>query len=952
MSSRTSLTASVRSALALSATAGFLVSGAAHAQASPAGEAQAAERTERIQVTGSRIARPGEISPTPLTVISGDGLIDAGVVNVADLLHQMPSTLVGLSPETTNNSIFASGLNNTDLRGLGSNRTLVLVNGRRFIAGAPGSGAVDLNNIPTAMIDRVEITTGGASAVYGSDAVAGVVNIVTKTSFEGVEIDASTIRPFDSGGEEDFVSLTFGSSAGRANFVTNLSVTRSQQLKASDRDYLYDQPIVLQNPDFDSSDPNSNRLHIWGYGQQRLAQYSPYTDFFGADGGRYTFTADGQVRPFDFGEELPYLTGSGTKAYVGPGDGYVYADQDYFRTPLNRVNFTSHMNYEFNQDHAMNLEVNFAKTDSYGESSPAFLVMQGANAIRPDNAFLPDNAAGLIGPNGATATYLANDFGNRQYAQDRYLARAALSFEGYLTNNWMYDVYATVAHVQSDTEWYGEIFEGRFHQALDAVYVDGQIQCRDTSDGCVPLNIFGTNNFSQEAFDWVSTDAIRRASIGQTAIGATVNGDLFELPAGHIAAAFSAEWREERASTMPDPAMRAGLLFNNQSQPLSGSFEVAELSAELSIPLVRDLPFAQYVSLETAGRVMEYSTSGSDTAWKLGLNWEVNDDLRIRANRSKSVRAPNIGELFNPPGQTFRQLTDPCALSQRDALNPEYRDNILANCAAQGIDLDTFEPSDDWKGTTNSGYIVGNQNLENEVAKDMTLGFIYTPTQLPGFSVTVDYWEFELSNVIQSYTGPSLVQYCYRSSSLDNPYCPLIERDAETGEITNYYETPVNAALSDISGWDVEAAYSYNSPFGDFGFRLIGTYLTERKINSTGFAEDEVNTLGEQSRPRWRHRFVTNYTYGDFSAALNMTYRHNTVVSRDWSPNQNNYNDVPSYIQFDLTTRYNVTQNLQVRLGLLNMFDRTPARQPSVFSQGQYYDILGRRATLGFNYAF
>lgn len=951
MSSRTSLTAAIRSALALGASAGLLVTGAVQAQTNPT-EPQAEDRTERIQVTGSRISRPGDISPTPLTVITGDGLVDAGVVNVADLLHQMPNTLVGLSPETTNNSVFASGLNNTDLRGLGSQRTLVLVNGRRFIAGAPGSGAVDLNNIPTAMIDRVEITTGGASAVYGSDAVAGVVNIVTKTSFEGVEIDASTSRPFESGGEEDFVSLTFGSSSGRANFVTNLSVTRSQQLKASDRDYLYNQPIVLQNPEFDPDDPNSNRLHVWGYGQQRLAQYSPYTDFFGSDGGRYTFTQDGQVRPFDFGEALPYPTGSDTQAYYGPGDGYVYADQDYFRTPLNRINFTSHMNYEFNQDHTMNLEVNFAKTDAYGESSPAFLIMRGANAIQPDNAFLPDNAAGLIGEDGATATYLANDFGNRQYSQDRYLARAALSFEGYLTNNWMYDVYATVAHVQSDTEWYGEIFEDRFHQAIDAVSVDGQIQCRDNTGGCVPLNIFGTNNFSDEAFDWVSTDAIRRASIGQTALGATVNGDLFELPAGFVAAAFSAEWREERASTMPDPAMRAGLLFNNQSQPLSGSFEVAEISAELSIPLMRDLPFAQYVSLETAGRAMEYSTSGSDTAWKIGLNWEVNDELRIRANRSKSVRAPNIGELYNPPGQTFRSLTDPCAVSQRDALNPEYRDNILANCAAHGIDLDSFEPSDDWKGTTNPGYIVGNQDLENEVAKDMTIGFVYTPSQLPDFSITVDYWDFELSNVIQSYTGPNLVQYCYRSSSLDNPYCPLIERDSETGEISNYYETPVNAALSDISGWDVEASYRYSSSFGDFGFRLIGTYLSERKINSTGFAEDEVNTLGEQSRPRWRHRFVTNYNYGDFAATLNMTYRHNTVLSRDWSPNQNDYNDVPSYTQFDLTTRYNVTQNLQVRAGLLNMFDRNPARQPGVYSQGQYYDILGRRATLGVNYSF
>ena len=205
------------------------------------------ETFERIEVTGSKIKRIGEIAPTPVTVITGDGLIEAGVTNVADLLHKMPNTLVGLAPETTNNTVFASGLNNTDLRGLGSDRTLVLVNGRRFVAGSPSSGAVDLNNIPTAMVERIEITTGGASAVYGSDAIAGVVNIVTKTSFDGLAIDASTTRPTEDGGEEEYASLTFGSDLGKANFVTNISWSRQGQISYMDREFLREAPIVVRN---------------------------------------------------------------------------------------------------------------------------------------------------------------------------------------------------------------------------------------------------------------------------------------------------------------------------------------------------------------------------------------------------------------------------------------------------------------------------------------------------------------------------------------------------------------------------------------------------------------------------------------------------------------------------------------------------------------------------------
>ncbi|WP_447073110.1 TonB-dependent receptor domain-containing protein [Shewanella indica] len=911
------------------------------------------EPIERIEVTGSKIKRIGELAPTPVTVITGDGLIDAGVTNVADLLHKMPNTLVGLSPETTNNSVFASGLNNTDLRGLGSNRTLILVNGRRFVAGSPGSGAVDLNNIPTAIVERIEITTGGASAVYGSDAIAGVVNIVTKTSFDGLALDASTTRPTQSGGEEEYASLTFGSDIGKANFVTNISWSRQGQIAHMDRDFLREAPIVVRNPN--ASGPNDPQAIMWGYGQQVLAAYTKTGAFTTRAGEKYTFSDDGKIRPMKLGQPLPKLT-NGRIDYLG-GEGYSFAENSFIKTPLDRINFFTFMNYDINDDHKFTMEASYAKSEAYGESSPAFLTIP----LHVDNAFLSSEAASLVKAaerrpgDGARVGYLASDFGNRKYSQERTTARLALGLEGAISDTWSYNVYATVGHVQADTEWYGEMFEQRFKDAVDVIRdKNGALVCRSEharANGCKPLNVFGRDLYDKAAYNWVSTDAIRRSSIDQYVAGASVSGDLFELPAGFIAAAFSLEYRKETADTLPDPAMREGLIFNNSSQPLSGEFDVTEASAELSVPLLKDIMLVQDLTLETAFRYMDYSTSGSDNAWKVGFNWALNDDFRIRANRSKSVRAPNIAELFNPSSQTFRGINDYCAASYRNRINPTYLSNVLANCAAQGIPT-TFEPSQEWYGSTRPGFIVGNPELKNEVANDFTLGFIYTPSYLENFSLTVDYWKFDMENVINNFSGAAVVKYCYQSSSTNNQFCPLLRRDPTTHEIVNYFEKPFNSASSITSGVDFEVNYRLETGFGDWGFRLFSTYLEERSFNPTGFADDEVKSAGEQARPRWRHRLTTDYTYNDFSAVLTANHRSSTVLDNEWSPNQNNYNDIPSYTTFDLTSRYNITDALQVRAGILNMFDRTPPRQPGVYNQGAYYDMLGQRFTVGVNYKF
>ncbi|MDO6426534.1 TonB-dependent receptor [Thalassotalea sp. 1_MG-2023] len=921
------------------------------------------EQVERIQVTGSKIKRIGELAPTPVTVISGDMLINAGITNVADLLNEMPNSSVGLSPETTNNTIFASGLNNTDLRGLGSSKTLVLVNGRRFVAGAPGASAVDLNNIPTAMVERMEITTGGASAVYGSDAVAGVVNIITKKSFDGIAIDASTTRPFEDGGDEEYMSLTFGDEGERSSFIANISYAKQDQLRALDRDYMVNGPVTFANVDNVNNEDGIPERSVYqnGYGQYRLGYYSPTGDFFMPD-GHYIFANDGSIRTFEQNGTLPASSSPGnrnTNYFIGDGDGYHFAKHDYLRTPLERLNVALNYSYEINDNHSMNFEMIYADTSAYGESSPAF----HAKVLQADNAFFSQANQDFFAERGVPAfyAYLTTDgLGNRKYDQDRTTVRAALSFEGLINDNWAYDAYIQKGQVTQDTTWHGEMITEHFDNALDAVMWNGDIVCADRNDdgdvvgalsGCSPLNLWGEGLASEEALAYVSTKAQRQASVDQMSLGFTVSGDLFELPAGPVASAFTAEYREEKAKTTPDAAMQQGLIFGNQSDALQGEFDVTELAAEISVPLIAETSFAKEIYLELAYRYMDYSSTGDDSAWKIGLNYVLNDELRFRANMSRSVRAPNVSELFAPKGQTFASFADPCGQGAIDNAPVEKQANIEKNCRAAGIPVG-WEASEDWRRTNHSGFILGNQDLFNEKADDVTIGFVYNPAWADGLGITVDYWKFDLEDEINYPSAATIVNKCYESESLENLYCGLLQRTAGTFEIDNFDQKPINSASSDISGADIEIAYTLDTEFGTFKPRLIATYLDERNFNDTGFAEDADYSHGEQARPRWKARFVGNYTNGDLSMTLSANYRHATVGNNEWDAEQNDYNEIPSYMTWDLTSRYMVTDDFEVRAGILNLFDREPPANPYSYDQGAYYDLFGQRLTLGVNYKF
>ncbi|MBY5991287.1 TonB-dependent receptor domain-containing protein [Ferrimonas balearica] len=903
-----------------------------------------ADEVERIAVTGSRIKRIGDLAPTPVTVITGADMADAGITNVADILNQLPSSTVGLSPETSNNFIFASGLNKTNLRGLGSDRTLVLVNGRRFVAGSNGDSAVDLNTIPTAMVERIEVITGGASAVYGSDAIAGVVNIITRKNVEGFELDASYIQPEQSGGEESQFSFTYGGEFldGRINTIFNATYAEQKQLRASERDFL-DNPVgSIYNPDPDGP------VRIQYEGRKPLSWINEAGTFF-SPVGQFTFDDNGNMIPFDYGEGR--IEGPGNNGnYCGPScAGYDPIDYDVIRTPLERWVFTLNTDIAINDDHTIVTELTYVDYDSHGESTPVFHTF---NPIYADNAFLPDDTRQLLedaGMGGFHLYRIDTEFGNRTYNQNRETFRYMVGVEGVLTDTWDYGVYYQNGKLDETTVWEGQIWNDRYYQATDAVFdADGNIVCRDQSNGCVPLNILGVGQASQAAIDWVGTTAGRTAETKQQSLSAFVAGSLFELPAGYVSAAFSAEYREEEASSNPDEALVNNEIFGNQSLPMFGEYDVTELAAEVSVPLLADVLLAHELTFEAAYRWMDYSTVGDEDAWKLGLSWSPIKDLRFRATRSKSVRAANIGEMFDPGGQTFASFTDVC-----DAINIELGpdENRKANCRAAGLPAG-WNPSDEWYQSSRPGTIEGNPDLSPEISNDVTVGFVYTPSFAEGLSLTVDYWDFDIDDAITYIGVGTAVRYCYDSSSLDNPFCELFERSAENGDIVDFTQKPVNAATFKVTGLDIETQYDIETSVGDFYVHLLATYLDQWKFNPTGFEGDEMNDVGEYTDPRWKGRFTFGWHYDALLLETIANYRHHAVADNDWEPEFNNYNDIPSHTTWDFTGRYDITDSLRIRFGVLNAFDKVPPRTPYTYDGAGYYDTQGRAYFLGANYKF
>ena len=464
-----------------------------------------------------------------------------------------------------------------------------------------------------------------------------------------------------------------------------------------------------------------------------------------------------------------------------------------------------------------------------------------------------------------------------------------------------------------------------FYNAVDAVESDdGSIVCRNAqaqAAGCAPLDLLGDGAPSQEAIDYVNTTSVGNSTITQTVVGGSVNNSgIYELPAGYVGFAAGIEYRKEE-SEIEEPDNAAGTFFNVLGED-KGDFDVKEAYVEFSVPLLTDLPGIQDLNFETALRIADYSTIGNAKSWKLGLDWQVYDDLRIRSTHSSALRAPNISELFGEASQTFFSIDDPCKTSELGQLADAS--TRTANCAALGVPTD-FDS--DYDQATIEGEQGGNINLRAEESKSTTVGVVYQPAYLEGFVATIDYWKIELTDAISSVDSQTILDRCVdNTSGVNNDYCSLISRDA-SGEISQIRSFALNLSGQDASGVDFEFGYDFDALGGSFKTNLIGTYLIERK--EYPFQEDTsdyVEYAGTAGESEWQGMLSVNYMVDAWQAGIKTRYLERVSIYDNQqlavNPNRSTLMEYGSYAVSDVTVGYAFENGFSLTVGVDNVFNR------------------------------
>ena len=947
---------------------------------------------EEIVVTGSRITRPDYSSSNPVTSVTGEQLEYSGVTNVTDFLTDVPA-LTGSSTTAANSGdqgfIGSTGLNLLNLRNLGTQRTLVLQNGRRHVPALPASGDVDVNTIPTDLIERVDVLTGGASAIYGADGVSGVVNFIMRDDFEGLRVRGQGSWTEEGGGDQAFLSVTAGANfaGGRGNIAGSIEGSHEGPLRSFDREHTRIGARIVRNP-FD---------FIGGVDDPAVPDRVPFDDlrwFESGTGGAVDVDVDFGA-DFDGSTDAPWDQGDiaggiqgGTFQHGGSGTPVAGYGQDLIGE-TDRVAFNLFGHYEITDRVRFFTEQKYVVTDANSFGQPTFDLFL---AINPDNPFTPPNIAAAAAGNSAAdfglpeGTVLVTrdnfDLGVRGEDIHRETYRGVFGFDGDI-NEWLsYNVAYVYGIVQTDNVAVNNRFNDRFAAALDVV-IDpgtGQPTCRSNLDpsalglnvgwqgfaapgsftpgpdsGCVPINIFGDGAPSQAAIDWIMTDSLRTDENTQQVFTGYLQGRTpgFELPGGPIAYVVGAEWRRETSETIPALEDQQGLTFNNIIAPSSGSYEVSEGFAEVELPILKDAPFAEELTLNAAYRYSDYDAFGETDTWNYGFRWSPIEQLTFRGTQARAVRVPNIGELFSPASQTFAFIDDPCDVA-RLGEGTEFR---AANCVAVLTAAGVADPgsfTDPNIGITVAGNQSGNVNLDPEEAETTTLGVIYQPSFIPGLTLSADWYDIELTNAINTLDPQDIANQCVDLPDVANQFCGLIVREPGAGGIIDFTTQPVNVAAFTTQGVDFSIRYlldpqrfGMERDIGTFAFNLVGNHLDELTFtNLPGADPDPV--AEEAGAPEWQVNLDVTWEYGPLTLNygynyFSETYRFDNVLREQDDLVEPQYAKFDARSTHDLQARWDVNDRFTLYGGVNNLFDQEPDR----FTESYPVSPLGRTLYLG-----
>ena len=929
------------------------------------------EALSEVVVTGSRIARPETERLQPTTVITADTLDKRGITNVVDALSELPefgqpdNSLVGLQ------SGFGVGQSFANFFSLGSQRTLTLVDGRRFVPGnspsifgATGNGGeqVDLNSIPTQLIDRVEAVAVGGAPIYGSDAIAGTVNIILKHNYEGLDVDAdggtSTHGDANLGRVRALAGKNFDD--GKGNVELNVEYADLRGLSATQRTRYSSDIAYLQPPtpspyayqvynNFRIGSISTMGVPMVGDG---YLNFNPNFAILNAVGQTLAFNNAGHLAPYTLGP----ADGSGVNN-IG-GDGLDFSQLRTLESPQKRFNVTALSHFDVNDNVRLFGELWYSGTHtaypiSQGAYDTALFAPAGQvsgnlllNANNPflsaqDQATIAQNLAAFAAiPGNPTQTsqfYLARlneDAENGGASADEITKRVVIGAEGTLPipgHDLKYEIsanYGQVANVSFTPSVNFQNFENALNATLGS---NGQIVCAPgytnspvptRSSTCVPFNPFGTGLSSPAAFAYITDNALATSTLTQRDFSGSVNGSLFTLPAGPVKAAFGYENRRESADFQPDQFYQQAVGFDIPITPLEGAFLTNEVFGELLVPLIapaQDIPFLHRLEFEGAFREVDHSVAGKANTWTAGLRFEPVSILQLRGNYTRAIRSPSVTEAFLPTSEAFNTASDPCDRSLiNSGPDPAVR---AANCAKAGI---TQPFSSNIINFTEPITVAGDPTLQNEVADSRTFGFLFRPTDR--LSLTVDYVKINITQAIVSLNPTNVLDACYDSPTYPNTYCNDVTRSAD-GQITLVKTGYANAGFENFNGITSEFDWSFDLPFahnpggwGTVDARL--NYFFENQLNQAVGTEDVTVLAGSLGNSRHRATLDLNWQRSGLYALWQTRFTGHAVWDNSLAANNTQQQGVGNWWIHNFTVGYHLDKKLKLQLIVDNVFDK------------------------------
>ncbi|WNC67892.1 TonB-dependent receptor [Thalassotalea nanhaiensis] len=831
---------------------------------------------ERIEVTGSRIKRADMETASPVTIIGAKEILASGATSIDQVLQKTTAASGAMTNPGINNG--SGGNASINLRGLGSQRTLVLVNGRRMInSGTGAASTVDLNSIPVSMIQRVEVLKDGASAVYGSDAVAGVVNIILKKDFEGFEINTKGGISGEGDAEEVSIDLTMGTSFDKGNIVLGIQYMDRGEASMADRDATKCDYTEVTGPDGkpqkvcggSSYTPNG---HIWS-GDKSL-QGNP-------DGSWHEFSND---------------------------DKYNYNPVSYLYTPMKKLNITGLGTYEMSDTTTFFAETMYAKRWSEQQMAPQPVWFDFEYTEEMGDSLLEH---GINYGDDISYGRRMTDTGPREFSQTVDTVRVVAGLEGEFDNGWTWDTAINFGRNDSVDE-------------LANLHNMGQIQM-DIEEG--NFNPLDQDAWSQENLAGYVYTEVNSGGSEMLVLSASLAGEAFELPAGYVGFAAGVETRTEKAWFTPDSLTSQGMANDPKVEPTAGEYDVNEAFLEVAIPVLSDAPLAEHVEISAAVRAFDYSTFGSDSTWKLGLTWKLNEQLMFRSVASTAFRAPSVDELYGGASPSFDKVVH------------------------EATDQDQAEVT-----------VGGNENLTPEEADTFTVGIVYEPSWLDGFSVTADYYQIDITNAITKVDSQYVADQCLGADgsliNTDTALCQSSNIAIDNSGRISFDNGLQNIGAENTSGVDLNFAYNFEALGLDWRTGLDTTFLNEYEIEATGEAVDYAGMItgGIGSYAEIKSNLSVNVSGSDWDAGYKLRYISGMdSASCVDDPSACYAPTTPSVVYHDVTGAYHFNETVTFSGGINNVLDKEApyyTGNNDANTDPYTYDTLGRyffaRATVKF----